>query len=104
MSAVPRITLRRAVRRGPVPVRLAAGDTVVFTARSPFTPSSILAFQAGDIGQVVRCNVTHAVVLVEGVQAVAPSGRLQKVASLSGPSDRRVPRRRTGAGGVSAGR
>ena len=76
-------------------MRLAPGDTVVFTARSPFTPRSILAFHAGDIGQVVRCNATHAVILVEGVQAVAPSGKLQRTTSVSGPpSDRRVPQRR----------
>jgi hypothetical protein len=75
-------------------VTLAPGETVVFTARSPFTPASILAFEAGDIGQVVRCGVAHAVVLVAGVQAVAPFERLRRIPSVSGDlSDRRVPRR-----------
>jgi hypothetical protein len=83
---------------------LAPGDTVVFTARSAFAPKSILAFQAGDIGKVVRCNGTHAVVLIAGVQAVAPSRKLQRVTSMSGPpSDRRVPRRRATVGGRSTG-
>ena len=83
---------------------LAPGDTVVFTARSPFTPKSILAFHAGDTGQVVRCSLTHAVILVAGVQAVAPSAKLQRTTSASGRlSDRRVPQRRASGRGPSAG-